>query len=254
VTCRPSIPWDELSPQVGNILSMKHHKPEVLVIIPARGGSKGIPRKNIVDLCGKPLIAYTIEVAQKAQLVSRVVVSTEDEEIAAISESYGAEVPFLRPKNMAGDKACIGESVLYTRQTLKKQGYAPDILLYLYPTHPFRTPKLLDSLIRKTANGFKFAITVKPVEVTTARMFVLDAQKFIRPLTPQGFRRQTGKQILFKFCGTGYAINHALRQPPFKTFLYHLLEPVTHIDIDHPSDLKLAAEVINRGFFGFDLQ
>ncbi|MBW1723549.1 MAG: hypothetical protein JRH13_15900, partial [Deltaproteobacteria bacterium] len=77
------------------------HKPEVLAIIPARGGSKGLPRKNIRDLCGKPLIAYSIEVALRAKLIDRVVVSTEDEEIAEISESFGAEVPFLRPKEMA---------------------------------------------------------------------------------------------------------------------------------------------------------
>jgi CMP-N-acetylneuraminic acid synthetase len=78
---------------------------KVLAIIPARGGSKGIPRKNIRDLCGKPLIAYSIEAAIKSRLINRVIVSTDDEEIAEISKSFGAEVPFMRPVCLAEDRS-----------------------------------------------------------------------------------------------------------------------------------------------------
>ena len=79
--------------------------PKVLAVIPARGGSKGVPRKNIRMVCGKPLIAYTIETALAAKhLFHRIIVSTEDEEIAAIAQRYGAEVPFSRPAELAGDK------------------------------------------------------------------------------------------------------------------------------------------------------
>jgi CMP-N-acetylneuraminic acid synthetase len=89
-------------------------KPEVIAIIPARGGSKGIPRKNIVDLCGKPLVAYSILAARHAELIDRVVVSTEDEEIAEVAKAWGAEVPFLRPKELAKDTSGIGEAISYT--------------------------------------------------------------------------------------------------------------------------------------------
>jgi N-acylneuraminate cytidylyltransferase/CMP-N,N'-diacetyllegionaminic acid synthase len=75
----------------------------VIAIIPARGGSKGIPRKNLVDIGGKPLVAYSIEHALKSKLVNRVIVSTEDMEIAAVSREYGAEVPVMRPKELAED-------------------------------------------------------------------------------------------------------------------------------------------------------
>jgi CMP-N,N'-diacetyllegionaminic acid synthase len=91
--------------------STLNEKPETIAIIPARGGSKGIPRKNIVDLCGKPLIAYAIEAALKSDMITRVVVSTDDEGIAEISTAYGAEVPFLRPKEMALDRSSIGDAI-----------------------------------------------------------------------------------------------------------------------------------------------
>ena len=76
---------------------------KILGLIPARGGSKGIPNKNIVDLCGKPLISYTIEAARESKYLTDVIVSTDSEEIAAVAKSVGGNVPFLRPKNLAAD-------------------------------------------------------------------------------------------------------------------------------------------------------
>lgn len=110
-----------------------------LAIIPARGGSKGIPGKNIKIFHGEPLIAYSIEQARKVGLFDRVVVDTEDEKIAAIARKYGAETPFLRPKRLAGDKSPVADAVLLLlRRLKKKQNYEPDIITLLQTTSPLR--------------------------------------------------------------------------------------------------------------------
>jgi CMP-N-acetylneuraminic acid synthetase len=119
-----------------------------LAIIPARGGSKGIPRKNIKLLKGKPLIFYTIKAALDCKKIDRVVVSTEDKEIAMISLKLGAEVPCLRPKQLAADKAPTLPVLQHMVDFLnKKENYHPDAVLTLQPTSPLRTKKHLDEAI-----------------------------------------------------------------------------------------------------------
>jgi CMP-N-acetylneuraminic acid synthetase len=115
----------------------------ILAITPARGGSRGIPRKNITEICGKPLIAWTIEAAKKSKLIDRYVVSTEDREIARIAKEYGAEV-LDRPKALARDKATT-LSVL--QHALKK--IDADVVVLLQATSPIRNPGLIDTCIRQ---------------------------------------------------------------------------------------------------------
>lgn len=122
----------------------------VLAIIPARGGSKTVPKKNIRPIAGKPLIAYTIEEALKSRYVDRVIVSTDDREIARIAKRYGAEVPFLRPKSLAMDTSPSLLVILHTLRYLgKKESYSPDIVVFLQPTSPFRTAKHIDAAVEK---------------------------------------------------------------------------------------------------------
>jgi CMP-N-acetylneuraminic acid synthetase len=120
--------------------------PRVLAVIPARGGSKGVPRKNIRLVCRKPLIAYTIETALAARhLFHRVIVSTEDEEIAAISRQYGAEVPFLRPAELAGDQVPTVPVLQHTvRFVESEENIVMDWVCLLQPTEPFRTVEDLE--------------------------------------------------------------------------------------------------------------
>ena len=114
----------------------------MLAIIPARGGSKGLPRKNIIDLAGKPLIAWSIQSALKSHTVDRVVVSTDCSKIAQIAKNYGAEVPFLRPNSLATDTATTESAMLHTIFWLESnQHYFPDNTILLQPTSPFRTSK-----------------------------------------------------------------------------------------------------------------
>ena len=112
-------------------------KLEVIAIIPARGGSKGIPRKNIVDLCGKPLIAYSILAARHAKYITRVIVSTEDKAIADVAKEWGAEVPFLRPSEMAEDDASVGDAISYTISRLVGHSESRVYVIF-FPTSPFR--------------------------------------------------------------------------------------------------------------------
>ena len=111
---------------------------KILAIIPARSGSKEIPSKNIRNFCGKPLLAYPIEVAKKSGVFDRIIVDTDSEEIAAIGKKFGAEVPYLRPKQLATDKSVVIDAVLLLLQRLKTEGYEPDIISLLQATSPLR--------------------------------------------------------------------------------------------------------------------
>lgn len=121
---------------------------KVLGIIPARGGSKDIPQKNIRLLGGKPLVVWTIEGAKKSKSLNRLVLSTDSEEIAEIAEKYGAEVPFLRPAELARDDSPTIDVIRHCLEHLKKaENYSPDAVVILQPTTPFRKPEDIDKAI-----------------------------------------------------------------------------------------------------------
>jgi YrbI family 3-deoxy-D-manno-octulosonate 8-phosphate phosphatase len=122
---------------------------QILALIPARGGSKSIPRKNIRPLASYPLITYSITAALQAKHVTRTIVSTDDDEIACIAQSYGAEVPFLRPPNLAQDDTTDLPVFTHALQWLKgKEGYQPDIVVQLRPTSPLRPPDCVDQAVQ----------------------------------------------------------------------------------------------------------
>ena len=124
-------------------------QPEVLALIPARGGSKGIPRKNIRDFAGAPLIAYSIAAALQAELVTRVIVSTDDPEIAETARAWGAETPFLRPAQFAQDDTTDLPVFEHALQWLREnEGYQPEIVIQLRPTSPIRPIGLLDEAVK----------------------------------------------------------------------------------------------------------
>lgn len=129
---------------------MKKTEKLIYAIIPARGGSKGIPKKNIADLGGFPLIAYSIIAAKLAKKINRVIVSTDSEEIAAVARKFSADVPFLRPAKISGDRATDLEFVLHALDWFKKnEGKIPDYLVHLRPTTPLRHPTDLDLALEK---------------------------------------------------------------------------------------------------------
>ena len=120
-------------------------RPEVLAIIPARGGSKTIPKKNIRPLDGHPLIAYSIAAGHKSRQVTRVILSTDDEEIAEVARAYGGEVPFLRPADLARDETPDLPVFQHALNWLaEKEGYLPEAVVQLRPTSPIRPPECVD--------------------------------------------------------------------------------------------------------------
>lgn len=120
----------------------------MISIIPARGGSKGLPGKNILPLCGKPMIAYTIEAAKQSKYIDRVIVSTDDQKIADIALQYGAEVPFLRPDFLASDTAQAVDNYIYTIERLSKEWNTPiEEFVVLQPTSPLRIAEDIDGAI-----------------------------------------------------------------------------------------------------------
>ena len=122
---------------------------EILALIPARGGSKGIPRKNIRLFVGYPLIAWSIAAAKQSALVTRIIVSTDDEEIAAVAREWGAETPFLRPSEFAQDKTTDLPVFEHALKWLEEvEGYRPDVVIQLRPTSPIRPQTMLDDAIR----------------------------------------------------------------------------------------------------------
>ncbi len=121
---------------------------EVLGIVMARGGSKGVPKKNIVLCAGKPLLAYTIEAARRSTGITRLILSTDDSEIAAVGKEYGIEVPFLRPAELAGDHVLDLPVALHALQWLKEnENYEPDAVVHLRPTTPLKKSADIDHAV-----------------------------------------------------------------------------------------------------------
>ncbi len=122
---------------------------KILAIVTARGGSKRIPKKGIAELCGRPMMAYALEALKKSKLVNRIIVDTDDEEMAEVGRQNGAEIPFLRPKELAGDSTGHVPVLKYALQTLKdKDGYWPDAVVLIQPTSPLVQPEHIDDALK----------------------------------------------------------------------------------------------------------
>jgi CMP-N,N'-diacetyllegionaminic acid synthase len=170
-------------------------------VIPARGGSKAIPRKNLALLGGRPLIAYTVDAALASGALTRVVVSTDDQDIAAAARMFGADVPFLRPSRLAGDDTPMLDVLVDLVAALdRSEGYRPDILVLLQPTSPFRRAEHIDAAIDLLKSSrADSVVTVMPVphQFTPSSLMQLQSDRLV-PWTegPAPTRRQD-KPLLF---------------------------------------------------------
>ena len=127
---------------------MSNDKPHVVAIIAARGGSKGLPGKNIRPLAGKPLIAYSVEAAKASPYVDRVIVTTDSPEIAEVARKFGAEVPFMRPPELAQDLTPTEPVLAHAEEWLEREeGYRVDIVVFLQPTDIFRKRAMIDETV-----------------------------------------------------------------------------------------------------------
>jgi CMP-N-acetylneuraminic acid synthetase len=153
---------------------------KVLALIPARGGSKEVPRKNIKKFNGKPLIAHSIEVAFQAQSIDRVVVSTDDENIAEIAKMNGAEVPFLRPPEISGDKASDNQFLRHAINWFKNHNEDYSVIVLLRPTCLFRTSDDIDKAVQKlSTSGFDSVRSISRVGYSPYWMKKKDNEKLV---------------------------------------------------------------------------
>jgi len=170
----------------------------ILCVIPARGGSKGLKNKNIKHLLGRPLIAYTIEAALKSKLANKVAVSTDDPKIARVAERYGVQV-IDRPKKYATDTAPIELALRHSVSYLKaEENYVTDIIVWLQANLPVRKTGQIDNVIKKLISGnADSAVTVSPVEQFPQWMKKMDKRNFLHPLVNNSkhYRRQDIKPL-----------------------------------------------------------
>ena len=221
---------------------------EILAIIPARGGSKGVPRKNIQPVGGKPLIAYSIETALAARNIDRVVVSTDDDEIAEIAMGYGAEVPFLRPAELACDISEIMHTLKDCRNRLfDTEGYMPSIQVVMYPTHPFRKLSTIEKLVDLLRKQYGHVYTAKEVIIGSIGLFSRD-NGTIHQLRDSG-RSTAGRRYLRSY---GYFYGMNLDFTPGR-YVHVLRDELELIDIDDWKDITLADGVIKHQLFDFTL-
>lgn len=225
---------------------------KILSIIPARGGSKGVPRKNIKDLNGKPLISYTIEAAKKSKYIDRVVVSTDDLEIAEVSKNFGAEIPVLRPKSLAGDISPTVEAIIHMLNYLKEEeNYIPTHIMLLQCTSPLRNYKHIDEAVEKFAkNKEKALISVCESEINPYWTNIFEGNK-LKPFIKEGYnitRRQDLPEV-YRVNGAIYLIeiDTLLEEKTFQpeSLTGYIMDSYSSVDIDTELDFKIA-EVIMR--------
>lgn len=156
-------------------------KYKILGIIPARGGSKGIPKKNIINVAGKPLLAWTVEAAKKSGILDRIVVSSDSDEILAVAKKYGADV-LKRPENISGDNASPAAVIIHALKEYRKVKYIPDYVMYLQPTSPLRNAKH----VRLAFNALKTSKSSALISVSEAN------NKFLKAFTLKSDGRLKG--------------------------------------------------------------
>jgi CMP-N-acetylneuraminic acid synthetase len=231
----------------------------ILALIPARGGSKSIPRKNIRPFAGHPLIAYSIAAGLAAETVTRVVVSTDDEQIAAISRSYGAETPFMRPDEYALDATPDLPVFQHALEWLaESEGYRPEIVVQLRPTSPFRRVAHIDRAVHLLLERSE-ADSVRTVCVpfqNPFKMWRIQPDGLMQPLIdseftePYNMPRQALPPVYWQ---TGYVdaawSRTILRQNSMtgSRILPLIIDPSDWIDIDSPDDWRRAERLLESG-------
>ncbi|WP_445666643.1 acylneuraminate cytidylyltransferase family protein [Fodinibius sp. AD559] len=220
-----------------------------LVVIPARGGSKGVPRKNIKELGGKPLIYYTIEAAREVFDDDVICVSTDDKEIKEVVEQTGLEVPFLRPEKFATDTAGTRGVLLHALKFYKEEmDYKADTIILLQPTSPFRTAQHINEALEKYHFGLDRVVSVKETDANP--YFVLfeeNEEGFLKKSKEGSFKRRQDCPKVWELNGAIYIINvNSLKNEEvseFRRVKKYVMDEVSSIDIDSELDWKIACSI-----------
>jgi N-acylneuraminate cytidylyltransferase len=231
---------------------------DVLAVIPARGGSKGIPKKNLAVINGKPLVGHSIAHALTSKSITRTIVSTDDMEIADISKKFGAEVPFMRPVALAEDHVLDLPVFQHALNFLKEtEGYTPELVVHLRPTSPYRNPEWIDEAVLLLANtpAADSVRSVSKPDKHPFRMFRIGPDGFLDPIMknehpiPYLLRRQDLPDVYYYNCvidvtrpGTIFGKNSMTGD---KIFPY-IMKPEDVVDIDSPADLEIARYLMEK--------
>lgn len=174
---------------------------DVLGVIPARGGSKGIPRKNLAPLGGRPLIAHTCDAARESRALTRVVVSTDDAEVAAVAARLQVDVPFMRPPALASDDTPMIDVLVDLLSTLEqRERYAPAVVVLLQPTSPFRRAAHIDAavnLLRTSGADAVVSVMQVPHQFTPGSLLRLEGERLVPASDAPGPARRQDKPILY---------------------------------------------------------
>lgn len=223
---------------------------KILAIIPARGGSKGVPRKNIKVLAGKPLIAWTIEEAQKSKFIDMCIVSTEDEEIKTVAEEWGGKVPFMRPSELAQDDTPGIEPVLHAIKMLP--GY--DFVVLLQVTSPLRTIEDIDGAIKYCMkNEYESCVSVTEAENSPYWMYYINEKERLQPILQiedeNSYQRQKLPKV-YQLNGAIYmaSVNFLQRQGEFigDDTVGYVMPHERSYDIDTIVDFEMVEWLVKR--------
>lgn len=219
---------------------------KILAIIPARSGSKGLKDKNIKELNGKPMIAYTIEAALNSSIFNDVIVSTDSKKYAKIAEKYGAQVPFLRPKELANDYASSNDVILHTLEEMKKLNKTYDYFMLLQPTSPLRNEKNIleayELLLEKKANAIVSVCETDHNPLLTNT--IDDSLSMVNFIDNVNNKRRQDLPKYYRINGAIYLakVNYYTENQNFyknKAYAYMMTKKES-IDIDDIIDFKLA--------------
>lgn len=223
-----------------------------LYVIPARGGSKGIPYKNIKKLAGKPLINYSIDLARQITTDKNICLSTDDENIIETAKLYGLEVPFKRPESLATDRAGTYEVLLHAIQYYENLGENYDAIVLLQPTSPFRLKKHIEEAISMFNEDIDMVVSVKEASANPYyNCFEEDKNGFLSISKGNGLleRRQDAPAV-WEFNGSIFVINiESLKQMNMSKFTRikkYIMEDLYSVDIDNILDWKIAELILQE--------
>lgn len=225
-----------------------------LVVIPARGGSKGIPGKNSKPLFGKPLIHYTIEVAAELFPLERIFVSTDDVKIQELSKELGLNVPQLRPAHLATDTASSREVLLDILEQKKQQGEKIDTLILLQPTSPFRIADDIVQAVQLYDENLDMVVSVKETKTNPYfNLFEENLEGFLEKSKTGNFTSRQEVPIAYEFNGAVYIINTKSlidkEIGSFKKIKKYIMPKERSIDLDEPLDWDIAEMMLKKGYF-----
>ncbi|MHB9143936.1 MAG: acylneuraminate cytidylyltransferase family protein [Symbiobacteriia bacterium] len=224
---------------------------EILGIVPARAGSKGVPGKNIRPIAGRPLISYSIEAGVKSHLITRMIVSTDSEEIGAVSAQFGAEVPFLRPAALATDDAPTYDVIRHALEHLQADGYKPDLVVILQPTSPLRLTQHIDEALDHLEESNADSLTsVCMAEHSPYWMRTISESGHLQPFVDRSnYSRRQALPPVYRLNGAIYVTSPRVIEKGAllgERVLPYVMDPEHSVDIDSELDLAFAELLILR--------